>query len=1192
MIQLTDLPVFLRDTVSTIKDRIAASQNSLPKYIFIPQDNFNNLEEMKANGKGTFLFTDLLSSIRQTIADEKTFSSFYRNDDHSEIIKKNKLEENIALVWIYFYTQHNERRTENKIASEYLKSIVDYEFDMAQQEMNVKKKEPFPEPFENNMEAFFELLSNAIKANKSKVDKLVEQMTDERLRTENKPIGGIEIVGLDYELTIRLPDFTTNEIFDAITLNRRIPFAFVNSYFKILKDFKPEESWFMENNELIPHDNVIRMQVTLDMGKTYTEVLASINKETKDLKVIFELRNRSLENEFITNVLSTIESIHPELLEKKVDHINALLYVEDQTFNKYVFSHLTMNHPRFASSMYIDERRNASTKASVNSLYINYMVNTNDEFLSAYLTPEPNNKLRVKIVRAPSLEDIYNFQRSLAVFLSIYDQEYQGILQLYQDFLGKNVQNAPREKEVVMKDERLKHLAPDVFTTGEHGYVRSCQPKERLPNIISDTEKDEYLSTMIFPKSPEEGIQRIYGCKNKEYSHIGLMNYKNNKYNYLPCCFAKPQMESDKDNVYKRYMAGFVGRREPTVKQQRIIETNKILNYNHAGSLESFPGITKVMSMFLTKETDVFFRFGMDRTKKSFLQCILDALQVQYPKESAEQRLLFLNREMDLISQDENLLSCCRQENPDKTVKEISDLLRDKTTYLNPRLYYRILEEKYKCKIYFFTSDALGIPHHLKNYLLFQTTFNQPTVLVVEHLGSESDKIEIDMFPQCELIVLNKAPIYQVTFSSQEISLLHTIFARMTKSFYKNKQVEPSVFSLQSLLENNFVIKAQVIDAFGKTVALVHSSDTLLFLKNPIAPLLMPEISIGNIETKDVNEVIAIFSKITLSNNESIKIKKFQVEKPFTDLLELSLGFGNYLFYIPIRPLESDKIRLDVTDTKTPGLNIPESYALSGLNIYNANKKITWYISEYTLFMFSLHLHREGVNLQNITEEFITSFVTSKTIEDEERIEQIGISLIRNQNPFSKKFDISSANQLLKSGKICIPNETRAKLIYMIKLRLNNDMNEVYDYSNREFMNTYIQNILDFQIIPTQILLNSLKAVNKYIKEIDVSFLVHDKINFDIQFEPYFFYNKLVSKDTCYIAQNVSDKKEINHLMNNWVVYRINNTEDYYEISGQNFSVFSYIAPTDIIPIQDHHSLPCVLGYKVKNKLLFTGLLA
>lgn len=1181
---MMQLPVFLRDTVSTIKDRIAASQNSLPKYIFISQEDLNLLDEMKVHGEGRFQFIDLLSSIRETIEKGQTFSIFYKSNDNqtAQIIQKNNLQENIAKLWLYFYTKHEEAK--KKISIDFIKSISDYEFDMAQQEMNVKSKESLPEPFENNMEAFLELLTNAIEANKTKVSRLVEQMSDERLRTESKAIGGVEIVSLDYELIIKLSDFTLNEIFDAITLNRKIPFAFVNSYFKILKDFKPEENWFMENNELIAHDNIIRMRVTLDLGKTYTEVLAQINKENKQLKVIFELKNRSLESQFIETILSTMDSIHPELLQKKVDHINALVYVENQTFNKYVFSHLTMNHPRFSSSMYIDERRNASTKASVNSLYVNYMVNSNDEFLSAYLTPEANNKLRVKIVRAPSLEDIYNFQRSLAVFLSIYDQESQGILKLYEDFLGKNVQNAPREKEVgVVKDDRLKDLAPDVFTTGEHGYVRSCQPKTRLPNIISDTEKDQYLSTMIFPKSPEEGIQRIYGCKNKQYSHIGLMNYKNNKYNYLPCCFTKPQLESEKDNVYKRYMAGFVGRREPTVKQHRLIETNKILNYNHAGSLESFPGITKVMNMFLTKETDGFLRYGMDRTKKSFLQCILDALQIQYPKETAEQRMLFLNQEMDLISQDENLLTCSRQENPDKTVKEISDLLRDKNTYLNPRLYYRILEEKYRCKIYFFTSDALGIPHHLKNYLVFENTLNRPTILVVEHLGSESDKIEIDMFPQCELVVLNKSSIYQTIFTNQEISLLHTIFSRITKSFFKNKEKKLSQFSLESL---SLSIKAQIIDAFGKTVALLHASGVLLFLENPIAPLLLPEISISNIETKDVNEVITIFSSLLQPQS----LKKFQEEKPMTDLLELSLESEPFLFYIPIRPTESDTIRLDITNSKNPGLTIPESNSLSGLNIYNANKKITWYISEYVLFMFSLNLKKD--NISNITEEIITSFVNSKTIEDEDRIEQIGFSLMQNQNPFSKKFDLTSSNILLKSGKICIPNETRSKLIYLIKLRLNNDLNEVLEYNTREFMKTYIQNILDFQIIPTQILLNSLKAVKKYIKEIDVSFLVHDKVDRSGQFEPYFFYNKLVKEDTCFIAQNVSDKKEINHLMNNWSLYRINNTDDFYELTSENFSVFSYTSPNDIVNIQDHHSLPCVLGYKIKNKLQFTGLLA
>ena len=199
---------------------------------------------------------------------------------------------------------------------------------------------------------------------------------------------------------------------------------------------------------------------------------------------------------------------------------------------------------------------------------------------------------------------------------------------------------------------------------------------------------------------------------------------------------------------------------------------------------------------------------------------------------------------------------------------------------------------------------------------------------------------------------------------------------------------------------------------------------------------------------------------------------------------------------------------------------------------------------------------------------------------------------MKNENPFSKRFDLNS-NVLIEKGKIIIPSDTTSKLIYLLKLQLNNNIPELLAYSSREFMKSYIKDIMDFQINSNQILLNSLESLMKYIQEVDIHFPLHSTVIIPSK-NPYYFYNPLVNKDICYLAQNVLTKTLGINLMNNWSTYNINNTEDFHELNDTLYSVFSYVSESNIkLVYNEGHTEPTsLLGYKIKNNLRFTGLMS
>ena len=72
--------------------------------------------------------------------------------------------------------------------------------------------------------------------------------------------------------------------------------------------------------------------------------------------------------------------------------------------------------------------------------------------------------------------------------------------------------------------------------------------------------------------------------------------------------------------------------------------------------------------------------------------------------------------------------------------------------YINPHIFYPILEHIFKCNIILFTRNQqnpngiLSCPYFDKEYLKFKSDNKEKFVIIYEHMGAEIDNAK---YPQC-----------------------------------------------------------------------------------------------------------------------------------------------------------------------------------------------------------------------------------------------------------------------------------------------------------------------------------------------------------------------------------------------------------------------------------------------------------
>ncbi len=157
-------------------------------------------------------------------------------------------------------------------------------------------------------------------------------------------------------------------------------------------------------------------------------------------------------------------------------------------------------------------------------------------------------------------------------------------------------------------------------------------------------------------------------------------------------------------------------------------------------------------------------------------------------------------------------------------MKPITNYLKDKQKYLDPKLFIRLLETYFNCYIYIFSQNSdnpLGIlsaPYFLKEYLMHKQNPALPIVLIYEHFGNAADNAK---YPQCELIQFvdseyvldDKLPSIYInsTFKYQDLLIKH-----LKECFHELYQ-SPFTPVKNPAIPFTTEITGQGLDYYGKT---------------------------------------------------------------------------------------------------------------------------------------------------------------------------------------------------------------------------------------------------------------------------------------------------------------------------------------------------------------------------------------
>jgi len=1159
--EVREIPIYLLDTLETFKKRLAVEIKTLPKYLYFPEElTYSKLKDKEIT------VIDILYLIKQTAKGVNIETNFL---ELLEMIKradiKLNIRDDVAIVWFGYCKENNvSTGIVDNVINEMVKSKIFFTKKYA--ETYYASKDIL-----KATEIAFKKLNRETPVEEQNFKKFQEIDIEKVQATEFKPEY------TEFKLVTSIQNISLLEVFNSIVLSERIPFATCKNFYKVYKKFVPDKS--MEKTM----ENAIVLKVMNRNKKNdynYTDVIVKMeNAETDTTVMIIELVIQTTKNPSALNDRTEVENevlklfdIQPTVVKVVEKSISGYFHIPQRLFNKYIFSDLVMNNDIFEQLVNLDEQKKATKKRTY--IYFNhpstgYITSTITGKYTTTISKKTDYKLsgenldfftegspylRVSISIADNTESIRLFQEILRRLLSIYDEEKDKIIEDYKEYIpdfGKEDEyedqdeeededkNEDGKKKRNVKNAKLSDFAPDLFVSD---YTRKCN-QSRMPSIVSEQEglklEAQGKNVMKFPRDqPETGVlfpsdgdnQQYYVCNHKEHPYVGLKENKlsnSDLYPYTPCCFKVDQTEKDE---YKRYFKG-EEIKEPKPNKYDIITTGKILKYNKYGTLPS-----NLESFFSLTDVDYkyeYIRRGMFRNENSFIACVMESFpddnNILEVEKDSDVMADYLNRIRENLNQPD-LIASCRQEFYDLNTEEIGKLITNLNVYFDPKLFVHMMEELYNCNIFIFskkTADGdLQLPRHLQSY--YKNRMEKQSIYIFEHTGGETDKAT---YPQCELIVkkevVEKSAKVKSVFSYDESKNVRNLYSIVRNSYALNKPIEEINFPFEKF---PFEIVSQVIDTYGKTRALniKVDSETVSLFVSPIQPIRIPETTRIYYSSK-MNTILNVFKKL------NIKEKSTQTNNQQTVYGTL----GNVSVFM-ITKNENNSI----------------------LELYNFNKKIARYLTEYTFWMFS---------------RFMVSRITFERERELEKPNEImkdifefsrqGFKIIKeypytkDNQPISKNFSLDSP--ILQDEKIVVRNkETVKRLVYVLRLNALRYLKTILNYHEKTSITDYYLELSDFDIMPNQKLLFGEESIQKLIDEYKKEYVLDNEIK--IGNEPYFLKNDLID-DNVYVAQNATTLEKAIDIGKTWNTYNYNIGIQSLNIQiSTPFTLYSYKTPSYI----------------------------
>lgn len=541
------------------------------------------------------------------------------------------------------------------------------------------------------------------------------------------------------------------------------------------------------------------------------------------------------------------------------------LYTEDRGIcsnskKRIDVHHRTITDEQIASSGYY------TNAASVSFTISNRILDRNSEYTlldgTTRSVKSGESVILINITRANSKKIVDNFIGLFNLLMAIFLKEQPNIVKVYKYFIPRIDQlvalEAERRESAKNKDISILARQKPTTTNGDDPFLIAM--KERFgalspknlcriveassrPTPIHEDEIEMYKNNgyKIYSYPRENPIHFI--IENESAKYFGLKESKVTKI-LLPHTYSDKTKRSVQ--VYRAWLKG--KKLPPKPKKDKALKTKGIMDLDEYGMVPSTLSDTLRQKY---KDYD-FYRTGVKIGNSSFLQCIHYVINGKLAPKGTRRKIL------DTVN-----IAVCAQEVYAKnmTLEEASELFAS-DKFIDPLLFYRLLEEYYDINIYLFgapigaPAGELIIPYH-RMYHSHMLRQERNCVLILVNEGAEKDGLE---YPNSEIIAWYRHKSRPTNFNPSKLpkskiephvkftnraagSFIHEMMTKSHRIFttfssedtFVNadedsgssgniSEVHQNLYYRSSIMDLGFKALSQHLDEYGKAIGFDFSS--------------------------------------------------------------------------------------------------------------------------------------------------------------------------------------------------------------------------------------------------------------------------------------------------------------------------------------------------------------------------------
>ncbi len=595
---------------------------------------------------------------------------------------------------------------------------------------------------------------------------------------------------LDIPIGISLED-----IFDAMDVTENIPFILLSykgkNWYKIYQHITPADEW-LNYTPFVDglYFKILSVPYEKLSSREHPDFFYSngVWLETNHIEITFDVKTGVGETIIREKFFSSLSNrINYKILQEKQLGIRGKFSIESEMvpLNKAIFADMISNNPIFKYFLFLNERN--KTVINKPRFFLYYKPNQTGIIAKAitiivttHVDEEIGQWIDIRISRAQNYQQANAFRMIFSKLLGLYHDESQNIINIYQNLLSgaknllaKYIKILKAKKRPDLKSgKRLRELKAKRSGIFQANYSSTCQPRSHQPYLISKQEAKE-IQNKYGEHKVMEFIDPIttktdyYACEPREvydedrrYIWPGLQrNTKMKNKNivpFVPCCFTDDQYLKESSLLFKQLRKTKAEKEVAVGTTGYILAPSKLVPSGRFGELPvNLSFIVKnagYEEIEIGKQSVIpVFRFGVISAPDSFLHCLEKVFNPRYSSLNDEKKIQQVIDIRKFLS--ETNFAVAKQELYDYTDKNIQNILLENNTYIDPRLFIRLVEVYYKCNIFIYQIDnnnpdgTVVTPRFSQAYLRQKIDQTRPTVFIVKN-ATFGD------YPfQCELVV-------------------------------------------------------------------------------------------------------------------------------------------------------------------------------------------------------------------------------------------------------------------------------------------------------------------------------------------------------------------------------------------------------------------------------------------------------